>query len=312
MKPENEAASQLRRTLTGLAQPDDYFSGLKLSRALCPDNILLFKRLQTPDFRPGGVIDNLHHRFELLVVLERDGAVMIGDARHRLEPGEAVLIFPNQFHHYLDVEAGAIRWLFITFELAGPDTAGELTALRDLPRKVSPEAMEHLLAITREYTRRKGRPDPLALSYRLAELLRTLVCAPAIPAARRNVHASEQPRDRVLEQINAYVRQNFAEAPTLQRLATELGYSESHLRTLFRDQLGISLGRYIRNSRLAYASQLLQEGRLAIADVARCAGFDSPMVFSRAFKNAYGTTPREYSKRFQNHIHLTNPDKSRS
>lgn len=51
-------------------------------------------------------------------------------------------------------------------------------------------------------------------------------------------------------------------------LAESPGYSVSCLRAVFREWLGVSLGKYIRESRLSEAAQLLQDPSLKVTEVA--------------------------------------------
>lgn len=285
----------LNRLVRALTPPEDFFSGLRLRDGLTPDNILFFRRDNPEAFRPDTTVANLHHRFELVVLLEKAGPMRIGESSHRLEPGEAALIFPNQFHHYMDVEPGNMEWLFITFELPSAEQAEALAPLRDSPRVLGEEEWQLLARMTREAT----APSPLVaeIAGLLARLLQRLLLAPEIPRERYNIHSSNTTRDQVLEKINTYVQAHLSRAVTLADLAHALGYSESYLRAVFKDQLGISLGRYIRQSRLSEAAKLLQSTDLSISEIAQRTGFESPFAFSRAFKKVFGLPPRSHSKR---------------
>ncbi len=290
--PEEE---MIATTLGKLGRPASYFSGLTLRHSLAPDNILFFRQTDVRAFQPEGVTDNYHHRFELLLTIEGGGPVRIGESGYLLHGGEGALIFPHQFHHYMDVEPGPMQWLFITFEL---ENAKALRSLRDSPRVLDPWAWPLLAGLLEEYTRNDRPADPLLISCRLAGFLRAMLDAPRIPKARRQLHGGDPTRDLLLEKINQHVRSHLGEALSIEKLAQAIGYSASHVRSVFRNRLGISLGRYMRESRLAEAAQLLHGGeKMSIAEVARLSGFDSPFSFSRAFKNAYGFSPRAYSKR---------------
>ncbi len=261
---------------------------------MAPDNIVFFKRTNISAFRPEGVSNNYHHRFELLVVVEKAGPVRLGDVNFFLHPGEAALIFPNQFHHYMDVEQGKMEWLFVTFELKNAD---EIEALRGMPKVLDASELHLLALIVMEYTHpARGTPDIVEISHNLAQLLRSMVNAPNIPEERRGIRPSDNPRDVLLEKMNRYVRQHLKEAPTISDLAKALDYSVSHMRAVFRTQLGISLGKYIRESRLSKAASLLQSTDKNISEVAEESGFKSLFAFSRAFKKAYGMAPKAYSK----------------
>ncbi|MFO7724949.1 MAG: AraC family transcriptional regulator [Oceanipulchritudo sp.] len=292
--PES-ALDQIHEAMRGLEPPKDLFSGLALKNAFAPDNILFFRRTHTSDFRPEGVSNNFHHRFELVIVIRKEGPARIGNHSHVLTPGEGILIFPNQFHHYMDVEEGDLEWLFITFELGNAEL---IETLRDRPRIFDKETLELLESIIRCQGRMEngGADHILEISFDLSRILMNMVSLPVIPGNRRNIHGTDDVRDVILERINSIVRENLDRQITIADLAEETGYSVSYLRAIFRDRLGASLGKYIRESRLSRAAQLLQSGRMRVTEVAGKTGFDSLFAFSRAFKNAYGVSPKAYSK----------------
>jgi AraC-like DNA-binding protein/mannose-6-phosphate isomerase-like protein (cupin superfamily) len=289
------STASIRKVIRDMKPPAGLFSGLTWSRAMAPDNIVFFKRTDSAALRSVlGVSSNYHHRFELVVVLENGGPSRIDDKSFLLQPGECVLIFPHQFHHFIDNENGAIEWLFITFELGESSRIG---ALKNAPRALDTEGMRLVHDIVREYVRpESGKPDAVEISYRLSRLLLHLVHAPLIAEERRDIHTSDDVRDVILEKINRHVRSHLSAALTIGELADALGYSVSHLRAVFRTRLGISLGRYIRESRLSEAAKLLQSSDLKISEVAERSGFESLFAFSRAFKKAYGMPPKTYGK----------------
>ncbi len=295
MRTEKISTASIRKVIRGMKRPAGLFTGLSWSRALAPDNIVFFKRTDTAALRSVlGVSSNYHHRFELLVVLENGGPARIDDRTFLLEAGECALIFPHQFHHYIDVSNGAIEWLFITFELG---EMARIQALRNAPRVLDADGLQFVQDIVREYVAPADqRPDAVEISYRLSRLLLHLVASPLIAPERRDIHTSDDVRDVILEKINRYMRSHLAAGPSIADLADAIGYSVSHLRAVFRTRLGISLGRYIRESRLSEAAKLLQSSDLKISAVAARSGFESLFAFSRAFKKAYGTSPKTYSK----------------
>lgn len=292
---KKSSIASLRAAVKSLAAPASFFSGLTLCNAMRPDNIIFFKRTDTAALRLKGVSSNFHHRFELVVLLEKSGSVRIGDLSYDLQPGEAALIFPNEFHHYLDIDSGSMEWLFITFELANEKP---ISPLKEAPRILDRSLMKLLGSILDEYVNpSNGQPDAAEISCLLARLLRGMVDAPVISGNRQNTHSTKDTRDVILEKINIYVRSHLSEATTIGMLADALGYSASYLRAVFRTRLGVNLGRYIRESRLSHASTLLESTDLNVSEVAKKSGFESPVVFSRTFKKAYGVSPKAYSQR---------------
>jgi AraC-like DNA-binding protein len=293
----DKTIQNLRRLVREIPLPASLFSGLTIHQSLAPENIIFFQRTDTSALKPEGVSNNFHHRFELTTVLEKAGPVRIDRATYMLYPGECMLIFPNQFHHYMDVEKGRMEWLFITFELRNSEA---IRALQNSPRVLDATAFELLFQVIREFRHpNEGVPDTLEIAYQLSRLLRHLLACAPLPGERRDIHSSDDVRDVILESINRYVRAHLSEAVTISDIASELGYSVSHLRAVFRDRLGVSLGRYMRESRLSEAAQLLQSSDHNISEIGERCGFESLYAFSRAFRKAYGIPPRTYRQLVQ-------------
>ena len=302
MSEIERSISRLRRVIKAVPPPASLFAGVQLSASFAPDNIILFKRTHTNALAPEGVSNNFHHRFELVVVLDRGGPVRVGNSSHVLKPGESVLIFPNQFHHYMDVEAGDLEWLFITFRCVESDL---LSSLRDSPKVLDQESLDRLSRISELYVNCKpSGPETLFIAHELGCLLLELLELPKIPAERLDTHSTDDSRDVLLERINGYVRANLNRKLTLEVLSRELDYSASHLRSVFRDRLGVSLGRYIRESQLSEAAKLLQRTDLIVTEIAERTGFNSLFAFSRAFKSSYGMSPKAYRELFGKDLSL--------
>jgi AraC-like DNA-binding protein len=99
----------------------------------------------------------------------------------------------------------------------------------------------------------------------------------------------------MMERIRALIRQHM-HSPSFgpQRLATLSGMSRSALYRLLEGQGGVA--HVIQGMRLRRAMALLSDPALAsepIASLAERAGFFDPSAFSRAFRAAYGSSPRE-------------------
>jgi AraC family transcriptional regulator len=83
------------------------------------------------------------------------------------------------------------------------------------------------------------------------------------------------------------------EAPSLSDLAELCRLSVRHLNRGFRASRGISLGRYIEQSRLQHAKRRLA-GDEGVKAIAHALGFSTPANFSYAFRRATGMTPNQF------------------
>ena len=100
---------------------------------------------------------------------------------------------------------------------------------------------------------------------------------------------------RRLATLIAYIKEHYAEDLSLSHLSRIGGYSPSHLRQLFRKELGLSPVRYINRLRIERASALLHED-IPIWRVAELVGLPNANYFSRIFRAEMGMTPIEYKK----------------
>jgi AraC-like DNA-binding protein len=88
--------------------------------------------------------------------------------------------------------------------------------------------------------------------------------------------------------------QRFADPPTLQALAAELGTNRNKLNQLFRQTMGVTLQTYCVQRRIERAQALLMEGRLSVAQVAEAVGYQHQSSFTAAFRDVVGMCPRDY------------------
>ena len=98
---------------------------------------------------------------------------------------------------------------------------------------------------------------------------------------------------RVLDFIDA----RLDEPLSLERLSRVGHFSKFHFHRLFSSYIGLTPTRYVQLARLRRASYRLAFNALErITDVALQAGFEHSESFSRAFKAAFGQSPRAFRK----------------
>lgn len=97
--------------------------------------------------------------------------------------------------------------------------------------------------------------------------------------------------DPVQERVRRVMEDNYCFNMELAQLAKLSGRSLAAFKRDVQEVFGMPPGRWIRQRRLERARTLLGRGELQVSEVAFQCGFENLSHFSRAFKEAYGTTP---------------------
>lgn len=232
--------------------------------------------------------------FVLHVILKGAGQVCLDEQIYRLEEGQALLIFPFQFRHFISVQESSIHWLLISFDLSRGDS---LEFRRNQPWRLTPELMQILhrlleaLSSKNSTHTRSGTEAQLLLAQLLYQSSTQEI---KLPSSSPTTFAEAQ---KWLERINGFLNRHLDQPFTLEDMARGIGCSERYLRHQFKERFKISLGHYVTRRRLKKAASLLHEDSLNISGVAQACGYSSLYAFGRAFRAAMGCTPRDYRLR---------------
>lgn len=93
-----------------------------------------------------------------------------------------------------------------------------------------------------------------------------------------------------------YVRKNTRVTLSVDEIAKEMFVSQSKLRNVFKNETGITLGKYIDDMIFYRAKRLLGNRKFSIGEISSNLGFCDQFYFSRRFKEKYGKTPSEYRR----------------
>ncbi|MDB9527185.1 AraC family transcriptional regulator [Oscillatoria sp. CS-180] len=102
-----------------------------------------------------------------------------------------------------------------------------------------------------------------------------------------------------LHQAKKILLKNLGEPPSLAELAHQVGLSERKLQQGFRQLFGNTVFGVLHDHRMEQARQLLEADQMTITAIANAVGITHRGYFATAFKRKFGSTPREYLKRFK-------------
>lgn len=99
---------------------------------------------------------------------------------------------------------------------------------------------------------------------------------------------------RVLEYIEAHLKDDSRGVLDNATLAQTAGYSEYHFLRLFRETVHLTPADYIRKRRISEIVRRIGDGNRPMSDIAFEYGFNSKENFTRAFKNEHNILPTEF------------------
>ncbi|MEA4862994.1 MAG: helix-turn-helix domain-containing protein [Victivallaceae bacterium] len=274
----NDDILSLKKIAGRLPEPENLFAGRLLPpRFAPPDSILVFHH----DYVAAA--PNAHGRYTLVVPLCAM-TYFVERRKVELEPGMALLVPPHSMRYLSPASAGYGR-IFITFELPEPQEY--------LPDDILCGLSPAGLRLLRRFMFQYRRSDPVAASTALMLLLRSLNDHPVAIAEE---HRFPLPVLKAIEFISAHLPEPIGNP----EIAEAAGISESHLRGLFRDKVGMTPGRYLAHQRLDAAKHRLLHTSMSIEQISRSCGYSSIYVFSAFFRKQTGISPLRFRRLSEN------------
>lgn len=103
----------------------------------------------------------------------------------------------------------------------------------------------------------------------------------------------------LVEEIEKYIQENYDQNITRETIAEEFFFTSDYINRLFKKKNGITVSKYIFDTRISHAKELLSETQLSIGEISDRTGFSYITYFSQAFKKELGMSPIEYRNSFQ-------------
>lgn len=114
---------------------------------------------------------------------------------------------------------------------------------------------------------------------------------------RMNEQAKSKVVSRHIVMTIDYIRSHIQESLTVESIADSLSLNSSYLSKLFKQEMGITLSRYIRNQKIDVACSMLRHLDESSLSIANYLGFSSQSHFIQVFKKTMGITPEDYRRK---------------
>lgn len=125
---------------------------------------------------------------------------------------------------------------------------------------------------------------PKGIEYELAEFYRQLA---------KLAGATDSGSHRLIQQVNHFIKENYALPIKLNEIADFLHVNSSYLSRLYKKETGEPLITYLNKYRVKKAKELLQSGNYLVSEVGEMVGIDNPSYFTKVFTKYEGVSPNQ-------------------
>lgn len=202
------------------------------------------------------------------------------------------MIFPNQVCTYIaDYE---IPWEYVWVEFDGlrVKEAVELAGL-SLEQPVYKARYKDIAETMKEemlYIVNHKEESPFHLIGHLYLFMDSFVRS----AASVQIGQNSRLRDFYIKEAISFIEQNFQNDISVEDIATFCGLNRSYFGKIFHESMGKSPQDFLISYRMTKAAELLKLTTLSVGDIGNAVGYPNQLHFSRAFKNVYGNSPRQW------------------
>lgn len=255
------------------------------------------------------VAEHTHDYYEFYLFLEGDLDMEIGRTVYPLQAGDIVIVPPGTAHHAVMHDANIpyrriVLWISTAYTnqlmLQSPDyvflmqrAASRHEYIYHLQSSALHQIHSKMLRLIEEiHSNRYGRSAALSLSV-----------ADVILSLNRIIYEDEHPRTidtnaDLIQNLTMYLDQHLSEPLSLEDIAREFYLSKYYVAHAFKEHLGVSVHQYLLQKRLAACRDAIISG----ADISKTFldyGFTDYSNFYRAFRKAYGISPKECKEIYQ-------------
>ena len=232
------------------------------------------------------------HEAQILYIIKGSGwFVSTHQPKRRLRAGDAVILYPHEWHSYApDPSTGwSEAWIGFTGDNA------ERLLYDFFPDKSNPIhkiGVYDTLCAAFDNAYEVAEKQLPAYQQQLAGYVTLIVCT--IYARSKQLPYMDSPNANGINLAMKHMRENLHCNLRMEDIAAHSGMGYSKFRKVFKDYTGFSPAQYFLRLKMERAKDYLLSTDLSCKEISFCLGFDSASYFNKMFRLYQGLTPMEY------------------
>lgn len=236
-----------------------------------------------------------HSQFEIALVTEGSCTYVTSGSIVKLEKGTAVFVSSNVPHGVWGEKQQGFTLAVLHFPTLPDDLHATLIGATNGIQLSDADQVKYVdicLQIEQELVAN------LPGVYLLCNALVTQLLVLLLRAGRQSpAGISSSAQKQIVSAALHWLHTHLSEDVQTKDVAAHVSVSSSHLRRLFKMEVGLTLKQYLQNLRIEKSKGMLMDPDISIASVARMSGF-TPQQFARVFQACTGLTASEWRNRY--------------
>jgi len=257
---------------------------------------------------------HFHNVYEIYLALTPGAEMWIGNQRYILSPNDLLLLSSSDQHRVIvndrtsyDRYVLYFNPLYIqplsTYDASLLECFGINHSNRTHCLKLTPEKTKNLISLYSKLSDLKEARSSYAWETKrrilLAEVLIFINEIYIEEMKKKDLNKMSLSIHHTLMPVIEYIGTNFDKDLNAQQVADLFGLNRHSLNELFKEVTGISFHKYLVNTRIIKARELLEQGNISTTQACFESGFNDYAHFIRTFSNAVGISPGKYARQYQ-------------
>ncbi len=240
-----------------------------------------------------------HRGFVLMYVCEGKGSVRIEGQRYSLEKGN-VLCY-RTLHSNLVLSPASQDWNYKWIEIYGSATSFYYNLINQKTFPMPAIYNFPLDVLQYHYDRivQNLMSDGRSACYKNISVLTELLTALLLEKETTPAYTEEK-YAKCFANLFSYVEKNYFNPITVDEMARVFGISKYYFIRVFKQFVNTSPMKYVRNFRIAKATELLLLTERSVEEIAEIIGYKTSTQLISNFRDVTGTTPFQYRKTHKN------------
>ena len=243
--------------------------------------------------------------YEITIVTDGEGVIITNNEPLEVKKGDIYISFPGDFHEMKSSLKNPLKYDFFSFQTKNQSLKKALKQMvlttRTVNQRIIKEEQINIAvsnAIEEMSLKREFNEEILSLIFEQIIFLLLRALKSDEPLASNKKHNSSL--EELCFQIMHYIDSHIYTIENLSVLAERFRYNYSYLSNIFNKATGTTISEYYQARRLDAALLLLKENNLKVKEVAEMLRYSSLYAFSKAFKQHYGISPKNYKLKNNN------------